>query len=298
MRGWKFAAAVFVVGGLIGAAAIIASVEVNRHTSTDAFCTSCHSMSGLAADPHYLGAVHISNPAGVHANCVDCHIPKGNWFVETYTHVRSGVRDVVAELTHNYDDPKLWEARRPALAKEVHDVMRGQGNVTCKSCHALASIKPASQAGQAIHATLQNSKMACVDCHVNLVHSAAPRSAEDEATKIMKAADDWARSPHLSNIHAHKGLVCSSCHGTDLIPDANASAINTQCVNCHGTLEKVALTHKGPSYFNPHASHLGNIPCTPCHFGHQESKAYCLNCHTNFNMPIPGGVATAGPAKP
>jgi hypothetical protein len=31
---------------------------------------------------------------------------------------------------------------------------------------------------------------------------------------------------------------------------------------------------------------------------HNESKAYCLNCHTNFNMPIPGGIATVQAPKP
>jgi fumarate reductase flavoprotein subunit len=55
----------------------------------------------------------------------------------------------------------------------------------------------------------------------------------------------------------------------------------------------VAQTHKGPPWLNPHASHLGNIPCSSCHMGHQESKAYCLNCHKNFDMPIPGGAAKA-----
>jgi fumarate reductase flavoprotein subunit len=127
---------------------------------------------------------------------------------------------------------------------------------------------------------------------------AVPQSADNESSRISAAADDWAQSPHLAHIHALQKFSCSTCHGSDLIPDANATAINTQCVTCHGDLQKVAPAFKGPSYLNPHASHLGNIPCTSCHFGHQESKAYCLNCHTNFNVPIPGGVATVNPAKP
>jgi nitrate/TMAO reductase-like tetraheme cytochrome c subunit len=292
---WGLTLTFLFAGAVVGAGAIVGSTEFNRRTSTDAFCTSCHSMSSVAADLHYLGSRHISNAVGVRPSCGDCHIPTTNWFVETYTHVRSGVRDVIAE----FDDPKVWEVRRASLAKEVHDTMRAQDNVTCKSCHALANIKPASQAGQAAHAMLQNSKMACVDCHINLVHApAASHSTQDDLSRIMEATDDWARLPHLANIHAQMSLSCSSCHGNDLIPDANALAINSQCVACHGTLEKVALTYKGPSYLNPHASHLGNIPCTSCHFGHQESKAYCLNCHTNFNVPIPGGVATVNPTKP
>jgi nitrate/TMAO reductase-like tetraheme cytochrome c subunit len=168
---WRWFILLFIVGGLAGAAAIVGSVEINRVTSTDKFCTSCHSMAMVAADPHYLNAAHIGNSVGVRVTCADCHIPKTNWFVETYTHVRSGLRDVIAESTHNYADPKTWEARRVALATEVHDVMRGEDNATCTSCHTLAYIKPTSAAGQASHATLQDNKMACVDCHANLVHA-------------------------------------------------------------------------------------------------------------------------------
>jgi fumarate reductase flavoprotein subunit len=127
---------------------------------------------------------------------------------------------------------------------------------------------------------------------------AASQSPDNASSRISAAANDWAQSPHLANIHARQKFSCSTCHGDDLIPDANATSINTQCVACHGDMKQVASLYKGPSYFNPHASHLGDIACTACHFGHQESKAYCLNCHTNFNMPIPGGVATIPPSKP
>src|ERR1700693_3933576 len=90
-------------GGVAGAAAIIASTEINRRTSTDALCTSCHSMAILAADPHFQQSGHEANAAGIRVGCSDCHIPSGNWFVETYAHVASGLKDVVAEYTHNFD---------------------------------------------------------------------------------------------------------------------------------------------------------------------------------------------------
>lgn len=280
---------------LVGAGAAVASVEFNRRTSTNEFCTSCHSMASMPADPHFQQSAHVANSVGVHPSCGDCHIPRNNWFVETYTHVRSGIRDAIAEMTTNFDDQRGWEARRRELAREVHDTMRAQGNVTCRSCHEPASIKPASQTGQVVHASLpEGNKVACVDCHRNVVHSRpGSLSATDERAAVKRAADDFVHSPHLANIHALQNLTCSSCHSSDIIPDANATTVNAQCVGCHGNLEKVALNFKGPSYLNPHASHLGNIPCTSCHFGHQESKAYCLNCHTNFDMPMAGG----GPGK-
>ena len=155
-----------------------------------------------------------------------------------------------------------------------------------------------------IHASLPKD-MACVGCHRNLVHSRpGSQTAADEIAAIKRAMNDSVHSSHLANHHLQKGLTCSSCHGNDLIPDANATSINAQCATCHGGMEKVAASHKGPSYLNPHASHLGNIACGSCHFAHQELKAYCLNCHTNFDMPMRGRATSAkaqgatGPPRP
>ena len=102
----------------------------------------------------------------------------------------------------------------------------------------------------------------------------------------------------LSDTHRDRlALSCDACHGQQMPPDDNATVVNTQCVQCHGSYETLApLTKaklKNPA-INPHASHLGpEIACTVCHHGHQASAAYCVNCHTNFVMPIPGSEARA-----
>ena len=85
---------ILLVAALVGAAGTIAAVEFNKHTSTDAFCTSCHSHGSPTdahasppTDPHYLQSAHVSNSAGVRPSCGQCHIPMNNFFVETYTHI-------------------------------------------------------------------------------------------------------------------------------------------------------------------------------------------------------------------
>jgi nitrate/TMAO reductase-like tetraheme cytochrome c subunit len=171
---WLLILVVFVIGGLAGAGALIASLEINKATSTDAFCTSCHSMTFMANDPHFLQSAHRTNSEAVRPSCSDCHIPKTNWFVETYTHVISGVRDVVAEYTHNYSDPQIWEKRRVELAHEVRMTIRAQNGVTCRSCHDANKIAPKSESGRAAHALMREGRMTCIDCHVNLVHAPMP----------------------------------------------------------------------------------------------------------------------------
>jgi nitrate/TMAO reductase-like tetraheme cytochrome c subunit len=165
--------ALLVIGAVFGAGAIIGSTVVNRYTSTENFCTSCHTMVFQAEDPYFQHSAHRSNNEGVRPSCGDCHIPKNNWFVETYTHVTSGAYDAFAEFTHNFSDPKLWEARRIELAKDVHAKMRAQDSITCRSCHDANAIQPTSDDGRKAHALLRQGGVTCVDCHTNLVHPAA-----------------------------------------------------------------------------------------------------------------------------
>jgi nitrate/TMAO reductase-like tetraheme cytochrome c subunit len=175
-RRWLTIIAPVAVGAVVGAIAIVGSVEGNRHTSTDGFCASCHSMASIAADPIFQQSAHRSNPVGVMPSCGNCHIPATNWFVETYTHAIKGIKDVVAQSTHNYSDAAVWEARRIALAHFVRDEMRSQDSVTCRSCHSADAIRPASERGRAAHALLREGRMTCIDCHFNLVHAPVPPS--------------------------------------------------------------------------------------------------------------------------
>ncbi|MGP0094139.1 MAG: NapC/NirT family cytochrome c [Xanthobacteraceae bacterium] len=170
-RQWLEICALVAGGGVLGAGAIIASTVVNHFTSTEAFCTSCHSMATLAADPHYQQSAHRTNAAGALATCADCHIRSDNWFIETYTHAVDGITDVVAEYRGNFKDPSIWGARRTELAHRVRDAMRHEDSATCRACHDAAVIRPASEAGRAAHTLLQQGRMTCIDCHFNLVHA-------------------------------------------------------------------------------------------------------------------------------
>ena len=166
------------LGAALGAMGLIASVEFNRRTSTEAFCASCHSMNRLASDPNFQESAHRKNSAGVLVSCGDCHIPKTNWFVETSTHVVSGVRDVIAEFRNNFEDTSVWEARRIVLAHEVRGLMRKEDSITCRGCHDATKIEPRSDRGRAAHALLADAGMTCIDCHFNIVHVPVPPSFE------------------------------------------------------------------------------------------------------------------------
>ena len=174
---WGLAIILLLIGAAIGGGGILASTFVNRYTSTEAFCTSCHSMAAVAADPHYQQSAHRTNAVGVLANCADCHVPSDNWFVETYSHVIDGIRDGVAEYTTNVSDPTVWAARLPELAERVRDQMRRDDSSTCRKCHSAVAVHPESEPGRAAHAMLAEGRVTCIDCHFNLVHAPIPASA-------------------------------------------------------------------------------------------------------------------------
>ncbi len=175
---WWLAITVLLIGGVIGAGGIVASTYVDRYTSTEAFCTSCHTMAAMAADPHYQQSPHRTNAAGVLANCADCHVPSDNWFDETYAHVVGGIRDGIAEYTGRFSDPAAWAARLPELAQRVRAEMRSEDSITCRKCHDAAAIHPASAAGQSAHAMLAQGKVTCIACHAGIAHAPIPASAK------------------------------------------------------------------------------------------------------------------------
>lgn len=179
-RRWLTAFAILIGGGLIGAGVVVASTFVNSYTSTEAFCTSCHSMATVAADPHYLQSAHRTNPAGVLASCADCHVPATNWFTETYSHAVDGIRDGIAEYTNKYSDAAAWSARLPELARRVQDEMQREDSLTCRKCHDAAQMHPASQAGQSAHAMLTQGKATCVMCHADVAHAPVATSGKPD----------------------------------------------------------------------------------------------------------------------
>jgi Cytochrome c3 len=141
--------------------------------------------------------------------------------------------------------------------------------------------------------------------------AAAPTSTAAAKATAAKVAEMTAeqRAVHdrigqakqgVAGLHRGKsGMPCGKCHAEKVAvaPDDNQTVENRECIACHEDYAVLAaetakkLSNKA---INPHASHLGpEIACTSCHQGHQESKAYCLNCHTNFVMPMPGNSPAA-----
>lgn len=87
----------------------------------------------------------------------------------------------------------------------------------------------------------------------------------------------------LIDKHLAAELDCGACHAESRPYAPPPMAL---CLDCHGgTYQKLAAM-TASAQPNPHASHLGEAPCTSCHHVHIASQTLCNTCH-NFEMTTP-----------
>jgi hypothetical protein len=187
------------------------------------------------------------------------------------------------------------------LPKE-HPAVNGSGLGACVECHSIGQSGEAKKNALSTRMHLAHAarqQMQCAVCHVYVpgkrfglsrqsVSWGAPE--DDDMALIKEKFASWANSGFTDHLHARAMIDCGGCHGRQL-PVLDSTVENSRCLACHGPLEKLAAK-TAPKEFpkrNPHQSHLGDIACTVCHHVHSAARLYCLDCHKNFNLPIPGG---------
>lgn len=160
------------IAGLAGMGFILFLIEFDHLTSTEAFCTSCHSME-LAAVP-YRESVHYKPPSGVKADCGHCHVSEGV-FAATWDHFL-GTKDLIAQIFGpDYDDPVINVLHLPDAAFSARHWFRNNDSATCRRCHDQDSISGHRPDTLEIHQKEARDKgKTCIDCHINLVHREVP----------------------------------------------------------------------------------------------------------------------------
>ena len=102
-------------------------------------------------------------------------------------------------------------------------------------------------------------------------------SAAGFAPDVVKSYSQGEKASYLAGAHGKMGLNCETCHVGDKVSDSETE-INAKCTTCHNPADLAKKTEK-EGLPNPHKSHLGDVQCTACHSGHNQSVAYCSNCH-------------------
>lgn len=159
-----------VAGGVGGVVFMFFLLEFDDFTSSNAFCTTCHSMT--YAEASYQQSIHYSSPSGVRATCGDCHVSEG-LIMATYDHA-VGTKDLFKQLFGpQYDDPVINLLHLPDAAFAARDWFRKRDSATCKRCHDLDALTGERAHTAAIHRD-ETAGKTCIDCHYNLVHRKVP----------------------------------------------------------------------------------------------------------------------------
>ncbi|MCU7841965.1 MAG: NapC/NirT family cytochrome c [Candidatus Thiodiazotropha sp. (ex Troendleina suluensis)] len=159
-----------VIGGVAGIGFMLFLIEFDHLTSSEAFCTTCHSME-LAAEP-YRQSVHYNPVSGIRASCGDCHVSEGV-FAATWDHFLGG-KDLFSQIFGpEYDDPVVNALHLPDAAFAARAWFKSRDSATCKRCHVLEAIQGKRANINAIHRE-ETAGKSCIDCHINLVHRKVP----------------------------------------------------------------------------------------------------------------------------
>jgi len=196
--GGRTAGGTLLIGAVLGVVMVAVVFGGEAAVSTDAFCTSCHSMTYPAAElkksSHY-GAL------GANPGCKDCHIPQGfeNFHLALYTHAVDGARELYLEFAEDYSTLEKFNERRLIMAHDARMNLKKWDSVTCRECH--KDPQPPGGDAKAAHKKMETEGATCIDCHQNLVHKAvaetdlnASRAQKKLVLKEVKADEEGSDS--------------------------------------------------------------------------------------------------------
>ncbi|MES9971803.1 MAG: NapC/NirT family cytochrome c [Candidatus Thiodiazotropha sp.] len=179
-----------VIGGIAGIVFMLFLIEFDHLTSSEEFCTTCHSME-IAAEV-YRQSTHYNPVSGVRASCGDCHVSEGV-FAATWDHIKGG-KDLLAQISGelfgpDYDDPVINALHLPAAAFEARKWFKSTNSATCKRCHVLEAIQGMRANTNSIHREETQGK-SCIDCHINLVHRKVPDEKTFKQARWQKMVEE------------------------------------------------------------------------------------------------------------
>ncbi len=160
-KGWLFG---LIIGIVLTVVTVLASGFMIETTNTDTFCVSCHIMTPFRTS--WQQAVHGGqNPQGLAAQCVDCHLPHGDFFEFFTTKAITGTSDVIHNLTidaKNYDWSGAAEKNR----------LKFTFDSACRHCHHVLTPPGMPRGGFMAHrAYLRGATTKrCAECHPHVGH--------------------------------------------------------------------------------------------------------------------------------
>lgn len=174
-KGWWFGV---LVGIVLTVVTVLASGFMIETTNTDTFCITCHMMTPFRAS--WQEAVHGGqNRQGFAAQCVDCHLPHGNFFEFFMVKGMTGTGDMIQNL---YIDGAEFDWAANAEQRRLKFTF----DSACRHCHHVLTPPGMPSGGFIAHrAYLRgDTTRRCAECHPRVGHKDMIDMAERFFKKI------------------------------------------------------------------------------------------------------------------
>lgn len=153
-----------IVGVVLTVVMVLASGFMIDTTNKDVFCVSCHVMKPFQMS--WQEAVHGGkNPQGFAAQCVDCHLPHGDFFEFFTVKAITGTGDVIQNF---YIDGATFDWAGNSEKRRLKFTFES----ACRHCHHVLTPPGMPRGGFIAHRTYLRgeTKKVCVDCHPHVGH--------------------------------------------------------------------------------------------------------------------------------
>jgi len=161
-KGWIFGLG---IGAFLTILVVLASGFMIETTNTDTFCVSCHAMNPFR--DAWTQSVHGGrNPQGFRAQCVDCHLPHGNFVEYVTAKAITGTGDVVQNIILDVNEFDWMGNSEKRRLKFTYDS-------ACRRCHQQLDAAPGMPRGGflAHRAYLRgDTTKKCAECHPHVGH--------------------------------------------------------------------------------------------------------------------------------
>ncbi|MBW2107137.1 MAG: NapC/NirT family cytochrome c [Deltaproteobacteria bacterium] len=168
-RGWWFGV---LVGVVLTVITVLASGFMIETTNTDTFCVTCHVMTPFRDS--WQQAVHGGqNRQGFAAQCVDCHLPHGNFFEFFMVKGMTGTGDVIQNF---YIDGAEFDWAGNAEKRRLDFTF----DSACRHCHHVLTPPGMPSGGFIAHRAYLRGDTGkrCVACHPRVGHKDMVEMAE------------------------------------------------------------------------------------------------------------------------
>ena len=160
-KGWWFG---LIVGVVLVIIMVLASGFMIETTNKDTFCASCHIMEPFRTS--WQEAVHGGkNPQGFAAQCVDCHLPHGDFFEFFTVKAVTGTGDLIQNF---YIDGAEFDWAGNAEKRRLKFTFES----ACRHCHHVLTPPGMPMGGLIAHRAylIGETTKKCADCHPHVGH--------------------------------------------------------------------------------------------------------------------------------